>query len=1198
MSTNVNISGTLSTFVSESDISISTANPSNIIAAANATDNQEQFWSIDGGVTWHSTTLAFESPDDNQTDPGVAWTSDGTAWATTLGMQGSDLICRVYKSPDAGATWAFESTPSGSQTAADRQTLWVDRSATSPYHDNMYLIWHNGAPAFVTSRAGPGGTWSGPSQVSGAETTGSAVGGDIKTNENGDVFAFWPDDGTPAVFVAKSTNGGGTFGTPVEVTNTFGSFKVPIPAQDKREAALYVSGGAYSGAGLDMVYVCRTDLAGGSGCNAQADAPGSDTTSACKTRIWFSRSHDGGAHWDASIKINDQAGLNDQFFPRLAVDSATGRLMVVYYDTVADPGRLKADIWMQFSDDDGATWSGAMRVTDASTDETNSASDVFGDQFGDYIGLSTQGGRFFACWTDRRNGGDEQIWGAPLVIPECEFIIDKSTFGQDEVAANASYPSAFWIAVDGFTNAALGFAAASDLNANPPNPVPAISATLDPALNPALTAAQLTTISAHLPSVNAYGPAPVIAEDPTLALDLQRFMYPFTISFPDSTAFGALGAQQSAIVTLHATLTVGNVTVTASAAIELAKGEDPYFTDVDPQHPAQFPFWLSYDLRFFKVTPAQPHQMFSVPNPADASQAPAYIASVLHNLNNPALIMNGDTFETTLAQDEELSALEFLPTDSSSDPVFNFAVARVRLVADSVTTTTTPVRVFFRLFQAQSTVSDFNENTTYRWGTDGSPNHKIALLGVQNDQNGNPEYVTMPCFATKRINLDAPAAMNTQHDDPNAQTITTVAGAEVDTYFGCWLDVNQPGQTFLIPTPPASPSQWDGPWPGTTSVNGLISMSPHQCVIAEIRFDDTPIPPGATSSSSDKLAQRNIAWIDGPNPGIVASRVMSHPFEVRASLPSVDPVDELIIGWGTTPAGSTAQLYLPAANAAQIVALASTMYPSHRLTVADPNTIAFPAGGTTFVPVPKGEGRYAGLLTITLPEGVKRGDAYDVVVRQITEASIAERIPNQPPGATEFAAAAGGKESRSSWRRLLGAFQFAIRIKTKEELLYPEERLLAWLKWRVESLPQKSRWYPVLQRYLGIVVGLVGGFGGNPGAISGSPEGNVPGHGPEPRRPHLREYCGKVSGIFYDAFGDFEGFALKTERCRERWFAARERGMERLVDRAWRERIFICVFVESRAPECAVAIEFRDPGECRDPRPDCDEDGERGERGR
>ena len=73
---------------------------------------------------------------------------------------------------------------------------------------------------------------------------------------------------------------------------------------------------------------------------------------------------------------------------------------------------------------------------------------------------------------------------------------------------------------------------------------------------------------------------------------------------------------------------------------------------------------------------------------------------------------------------------------------------------------------------------------------------------MQPDQNGNLEWVTIPCFASERVNWDpatgtnTPADMKTQHYDANAQSINTVAGTEVDTYFGCWLDINQPDRTF------------------------------------------------------------------------------------------------------------------------------------------------------------------------------------------------------------------------------------------------------------------------------------------------------------------------------------------------------------------------------------------------------------------
>ena len=158
---------------------------------------------------------------------------------------------------------------------------------------------------------------------------------------------------------------------PSSIAKTSGAFQIGIPAQDDRRALIYLSGGAYRMGTQDLVYATWTDLAGGTGCNAPGDEPGSNTASPCKTRIWFARSTDGGVTWEAARKLNDQNSLNDQFFQRLAVDDTTGELLVVYYDTVSDPGRLKTDVWMQGSTDGGATWSSAVQVTTAETDETS-----------------------------------------------------------------------------------------------------------------------------------------------------------------------------------------------------------------------------------------------------------------------------------------------------------------------------------------------------------------------------------------------------------------------------------------------------------------------------------------------------------------------------------------------------------------------------------------------------------------------------------------------------------------------------------------------------------------------------------------------------------------------------------------------------------------------------------------------------------
>jgi hypothetical protein len=75
---------------------------------------------------------------------------------------------------------------------------------------------------------------------------------------------------------------------------------------------------------------------------------------------------------------------------------------------------------------------------------------------------------------------------------------------------------------------------------------------------------------------------------------------------------------------------------------------------------------------------------------------------------------------------------------------------------------------------------------------------------------------------------------------------------------------------------------------------------------------------------------------------------------------------------------------------------------------------------------------------------------------------------------------------------------------------------------------------------------------------------------------HAREHCwtGKVMELCYDRFGDFEGFAMRTETGEERRFHAHERNIEELVYRAWVERfvITVCVGVHDRHDVVSVVL--------------------------
>ncbi|HYX26848.1 MAG TPA: sialidase family protein [Thermoanaerobaculia bacterium] len=412
---NVRVSGASPVPRSESDVRVDFRNPRRIIAASNnlgGSGAQAQYWSMDGGATWGRTTLPLAPGDAFQTDPTVDWTSDGTAWATTIGVgpRGLNTRIRAYRSTDGGATWTLDGTVSGDQRSADKQQVWVDHGDASPYRDTLYAIWHDAGPVYVNRRR-PGGGWEKPVLVSGKQT-GTGIGGDVKTNAAGIVFALWPNTVSHKVQMVRSTNGGATWSAPAVVAATLDSFDIGIPAQSRRRALVYLSAGAFRRGASDLVYAAWTDLNASDCLIGRASTP----ATACRTRVWLARSTDGGRTWEPARKVDDPPTVDDQFNQALAVDEATGALGLVYYSTAGDPGRHRVQLWYQASQDDGVTWSQPLQVTTAASNEAAPGAE-YGNQFGDYNGLTGWAGTFFPSWTDRRNGGREEIWTAPLEVP-------------------------------------------------------------------------------------------------------------------------------------------------------------------------------------------------------------------------------------------------------------------------------------------------------------------------------------------------------------------------------------------------------------------------------------------------------------------------------------------------------------------------------------------------------------------------------------------------------------------------------------------------------------------------------------------------------------------------------------------------------------------------------------------------------------
>jgi hypothetical protein len=237
----------------------------------------------------------------------------------------------------------------------------------------------------------------------------------------------------------------------------------------------------------------------------------------------------------------------------------------------------------------------------------------------------------------------------------------------------------------------------------------------------------------------------------------------------------------------------------------------------------------------------------------------------------------------------------------------------------------------------------------------------------------------------------------------------------------------------------------------------------------------------------------------------------------------------------------------------------------------------------TFVPIPRNTGLLAGLLTVDLPSKVRRGDLYTIVVRQLTDAIKFGETPYKRPSDSEFpkpSAAPKRAPATLRWRRVLGAFQVNLRINTKQNLLAPEEHRLALFRWISKNILPENRWYPVMRRYIAQLAGRVAGFGGNPDDIPPSPTGNVPHPKPSEGGEEGREFhetTGKVSGLVFDHFGDFEGFVIESQLGEFRRFHSREEKVLEIVRDALEDRSWVTVVREPKRHDEVRTITLRIP---------------------
>ena len=305
-------------------------------------------------------------------------------------------------------------------------------------------------------------------------------------------------------------------------------------------------------------------------------------------------------------------------------------------------------------------------------------------------------------------------------VTDCVIITDRNTFGKDEIDAllqlqnPAEIDVAFYIIVDGFSANELGITAASF--SGTPNVHPNIS--FDTTLNG--MSVQATALS---------------APDESNFSSPQRFSWTYQVIFSNDHDFTG----ESVPITMTASMpNTPDIPASGQAVFTLTTQPNPYEIDGPTS-------WLSVDLQVFNVLDGG--HLSGTPgivlNSGPLNFIRALLANTGQGYNNPALPRAPNhPFDIDLVANEDTSAVE-LSEKIGATNVYNFAVARVRYRA--LTTPAANVRVFFRMFQASTTSTEYQPSTTYATGGTGAT--KIPLLGVVNG-----EVVTIP-FSPKAVSI-------------------------------------------------------------------------------------------------------------------------------------------------------------------------------------------------------------------------------------------------------------------------------------------------------------------------------------------------------------------------------------------------------------------------------------------------------------
>lgn len=386
------------------------------------------------GASW-SATLSYPSLAGGSAcgDPSFAFAADGSLYYSYLSCLGAGcevLMSRVSVTDGAilGGPYAVSNT-SASGICNDKEWIAVDRTG-GPYAGRIYVAWTefassgSGRRMLVKSSSNAGVTWTSALELAN-QTTGFPWPCHVAVGPTGTVFVAWheqpsftpggnepwnPDGASGRIRVARSTDGGATWSKNLAFNQGAAdiTFNVQTNPGAVPQTDFWMQGSAQPWVLPHPTDPSRIWV-------IAADDPDNVHGAGDEADVMIVASADGGASWGAPTRVDDAPTGALTVFPTAAIDRATGRIAVAWYDTrrglTNAAGNLLLDVYVTLSDD-GVVFRPAHRISDvAFNPDTGSGSPRYAGppptrRIGEYIGIDLQR-HLGVVWTG--NGAVQQV---------------------------------------------------------------------------------------------------------------------------------------------------------------------------------------------------------------------------------------------------------------------------------------------------------------------------------------------------------------------------------------------------------------------------------------------------------------------------------------------------------------------------------------------------------------------------------------------------------------------------------------------------------------------------------------------------------------------------------------------------------------------------------------------------------------------